>query len=312
MARNREGTQPRIPLDLYEAELEKLQADLVQLQMWTKATGARVVILFEGRDAAGKGSAIKRITQYLSPRIARTVALPAPTERERGQWYFQRYVQHLPAEGEIVLFDRSWYNRAGVERVMGFCTDEEYERFMHQAPTFEKMLVDDGIHLIKFWFSVSESVQHKRFRSRAVDPLRQWKLSPMDLESITRWDAYTAAKERMLAETDVPWARWVIVDSEDKRRSRLNSIRYILDAVPWEPVVTEQIEIPARPEGGIRESSRLGRVVATDFAGELLAQHITAADVHPFLPAPPDAVTKKAKSKAKKAASPKLPVGEPA
>ncbi|GIT81339.1 polyphosphate kinase 2 [Leifsonia sp. LS1] len=297
MARDRKASTPRIPLDLYEAELEKLQADLVQLQMWTKATGARVVILFEGRDAAGKGSAIKRITQYLSPRIARTVALPAPTERERGQWYFQRYVQHLPAEGEIVLFDRSWYNRAGVERVMGFCTDDEYERFLRQAPTFERMLVEDGVHLIKFWFSVSESVQHKRFRSRAVDPLRQWKLSPMDLESITRWDAYTAAKERMLADTDVPWARWVIVDSEDKRRSRLNSIAYILNTIPWEPIVTEQIEIPPRPEDGIRESSRLGRVVATDVAGELVAEHVAATDVHPYLPAPAKHAKGKKKSK---------------
>ena len=264
------GRRKRIPLDVYEAEISGLQADLVQLQMWVKQTGARVVILFEGRDAAGKGSAIKRITEYLSPRLVRIAALPAPTERERGQWYFQRYIQHLPTRGEMVLFDRSWYNRAGVERVMGFCTDDEYERFLRQVPTFEKMLVEDGIVLIKFWFSVSDAEQERRFRSRSTDPLRQWKLSPIDLESITRWDEYTEAKERMLAETDVPWSRWVIVDSDDKRNSRINSIRYILDAVPWERVTIEQVEIPERPAGLVHESSRLGRVVAPDVASALI------------------------------------------
>ena len=264
------GRSKRIPLDVYEAEISGLQADLVQLQMWVKQTGARVVILFEGRDAAGKGSAIKRITEYLSPRLVRIAALPAPTERERGQWYFQRYIQHLPTRGEMVLFDRSWYNRAGVERVMGFCTDDEYERFLRQVPTFEKMLVEDGIVLIKFWFSVSDAEQERRFRSRSTDPLRQWKLSPIDLESITRWDEYTEAKDRMLAETDVPWSRWVIVDSDDKRNSRINSIRYILDTVPWERVTIEQVEIPERPAGLVHESSRLGRVVAPDVASALI------------------------------------------
>ncbi|WP_344306175.1 polyphosphate kinase 2 [Brevibacterium samyangense] len=262
-------TSKRIPLAVYEAELRALQADLVQLQMWIKATGARVVVLFEGRDAAGKGSAIKRITEYLSPRIVRTVALPAPTEREQTQWYFQRYVPHLPAAGEMVLFDRSWYNRAGVERVMGFCTDAEYERFLLQAPAFEKMLTDDGIILIKFWFSVSDATQEKRFRRRAQDPMRQWKLSPMDLESITRWDEYSAAKERMFEATDVPWSRWVTVDSEDKRHSRINSIKYLLDTIPWERISVEEVEVPPRPAGSPPRTSRNGRVIAPDFAATL-------------------------------------------
>ncbi|HWJ53875.1 MAG TPA: polyphosphate kinase 2, partial [Propionibacteriaceae bacterium] len=184
----------KISNEAYEAELLRLQTELVKLQEWTRATGARIVVIFEGRDAAGKGGTIKRITEYLSPRTARTVALPSPTERERGQWYYQRYINHLPARGEIVLFDRSWYNRAGVERVMGFCTEEEYERFLTQTPILEQMLVDDGILLRKYWFSVTHSEQRTRFAIRQVDPVRRWKLSPMDMESLDRWDDYTTAK----------------------------------------------------------------------------------------------------------------------
>src|SRR5689334_18741459 len=187
----------RLPKKLYEDELLRLQARLVDLQEWVRTEGVRLVVVFEGRDAAGKGSTIKRVTEYLNPRVARIVALPAPTEREQTQWYFQRYTEHLPAAGEIVLFDRSWYNRAGVERVMGFCTDQEYARFLHQCPIFERLLVEDGVLLRKYWFSVSDSEQENRFRSRLEDPMRRWKLSPMDLESITRWEGYSRAKDEM-------------------------------------------------------------------------------------------------------------------
>lgn len=243
-----EGTTPRkLQKRAYERELRRLQAELVALQQWVIATGARVCLVFEGRDAAGKGSAIKRITEYLNPRHARIVALPTPTDRERTQWYFQRYVEHLPAAGEIVLFDRSWYNRAGVERVMGFCTDQEYHRFLRQTPDFERMLVEDGIHLIKYWFSVSDAEQEARFRSRAQDPMRRWKLSPMDVESITRWEEYSRAKDAMFAATDLPGSRWVTVESEDKKRSRINVMHDILERIPWESVEPAEIEIPERP-----------------------------------------------------------------
>ena len=243
-----EGTTPRkLQKRAYEGELRRLQAELVALQQWVIATGARVCLVFEGRDAAGKGSAIKRITEYLNPRHARIVALPTPTDRERTQWYFQRYVEHLPAAGEIVLFDRSWYNRAGVERVMGFCTDQEYHRFLRQTPDFERMLVEDGIHLIKYWFSVSDAEQEARFRSRAQDPMRRWKLSPMDVESITRWEEYSRAKDAMFAATDLPGSRWVTVESEDKKRSRINVMHDILERIPWESVEPAEIEIPERP-----------------------------------------------------------------
>ncbi|MFC2361180.1 MAG: polyphosphate kinase 2 [Actinomyces dentalis] len=205
---------------LYEAELLRLQAELVEMQEWVKSTGARVVVIFEGRDAAGKGGAIKRITEYLNPRIARVVALPAPTERESTQWYFQRYIEHLPAAGEIRLFDRSWYNRGGVEHVMGYCTPEEHRRFLQQCPVFERMLVDDGILLRKYWFSVSEKEQYKRFKSRQTDPMRRWKLSPTDLESIPRWEDYSRAKDEMFVHTDIDSARWHVVESEDKRKAR--------------------------------------------------------------------------------------------
>lgn len=243
-----EGTTPRkLQKRAYERELRRLQAELVALQQWVIATGARVCLVFEGRDAAGKGSAIKRITEYLNPRHARIVALPTPTDRERTQWYFQRYVEHLPAAGEIVLFDRSWYNRAGVERVMGFCTDQEYHRFLRQTPDFERMLVEDGIHLIKYWFSVSDAEQEARFRSRAQDPMRRWKLSPMDVESIMRWEEYSRAKDAMFAATDLPGSRWVTVESEDKKRSRINVMHDILERIPWESVEPAEIEIPERP-----------------------------------------------------------------
>ena len=231
----------------YEKELERLQAELVDMQQWVVETGARVVIIMEGRDAAGKGSAIKRITQYLNPRTCRVEALPAPNSREQGQWYFQRYVEKLPTKGEIVIFDRSWYNRAGVERVMGFCTDQEYVRFLHQAPTFEQMLVEDGIMLRKYWFSVSDEEQIKRFESRRNDPLRRWKLSPMDLQSITRWEDYSRAKDAMFIHTDTPTAPWYTVESEDKKRSRINVISHLLSTIPYEKIERKMPEIPQRP-----------------------------------------------------------------
>ena len=232
----------------YEKELERLQAELVDMQQWVVETGARVVIIMEGRDAAGKGSAIKRITQYLNPRTCRVEALPAPNSREQGQWYFQRYVEKLPTKGEIVIFDRSWYNRAGVERVMGFCTDQEYVRFLHQASTFEQMLVEDGIMLRKYWFSVSDEEQIKRFESRRNDPLRRWKLSPMDLQSITRWEDYSRAKDAMFIHTDTPTAPWYTVESEDKKRSRINVISHLLSTIPYEKIERKMPEIPQRPE----------------------------------------------------------------
>jgi polyphosphate kinase 2 len=237
----------RMELAVYEAEVSRLQAELVALQEWVRASGQRIVVVFEGRDAAGKGSAIKRTTEYLSPRVARIAALPAPTDRERTQWYFQRYVAHLPAAGEMVLFDRSWYNRAGVERVIGFCTDEQYARFLEQAPVFEKMLVDDGIIVRKYWFSVSDVEQERRFRSRAKDPMRQWKLSPMDLESITRWEDYSEAKDVMMAATSTAWAPWHVVESEDKRRSRVNVMHHLLTSIPYESVAAQVPPVPERP-----------------------------------------------------------------
>lgn len=248
-AENPAGVRPpALDKKAYEKELKKLQADLVDLQQWVRETGARMVIIMEGRDAAGKGSAIKRITQYLNPRFCRVEALPAPTSREQGQWYFQRYVEKLPTAGEIVIFDRSWYNRAGVERVMGFCSASEYRRFLHQAPIFERLLVEDGIMLRKYWFSVSDEEQVSRFTSRREDPLRQWKLSPMDLQSITRWEDYSRAKDEMFAHTDTPAAPWYTVESEDKKRSRINVINHILSSVPWEKVEHTPPRIPERPE----------------------------------------------------------------
>ena len=237
----------RMDKQLYEAELYRLQAELVDMQEWVRQTGARVVVVFEGRDAAGKGSTIKRVAQYLNPRVARIVALPAPTEREQTQWYFQRYIPHLPAAGEIVLFDRSWYNRAGVERVMGFCTAQEYRRFLHQTPIFERMLIEDGILLRKYWFSVSDEEQETRFRSRLEDPMRRWKLSPMDLESITRWEDYSRAKDDMLVHTDTDIAPWNVVESDDKRSARINCINHLLGTINYTTSPPPKLELPQRP-----------------------------------------------------------------
>ncbi len=230
----------------YFSELLRLQAELVKLQDWVVASKQKVVILFEGRDAAGKGGAIKRVMQRLNPRTCRTVALPAPNDRERTQWYFQRYVTHLPAAGEIVLFDRSWYNRAGVEHVMGFCTPEEYEEFFRSVPEFERMLVRSGIKLIKYWFSITDDEQHLRFLGRIHDPLKQWKLSPMDLESRRRWEDYTKAKETMLARSHIPEARWWVVQAVDKKRARLNCISHLLQQFPYQEVAKPPIELPPR------------------------------------------------------------------
>ena len=237
----------KIPNAVYEAELFRLQAELVKVQLWAQATGARVVVLFEGRDAAGKGGTIKRISEYLSPRVVRIAALPTPTEREKSQWYYQRYVAHLPAAGEVVLFNRSWYNRAGVEHVMGFCTPQEYSRFMRQTPIFEQMLIEDGILLRKYWFSVSDSEQLKRFRSRLNDPVRQWKLSPMDTASLSRWEEYSKAKDEMLVHTDVPASPWFIVESDIKKHARLNMISHLLSTIPYTDVPDEKIVLPDRP-----------------------------------------------------------------
>jgi polyphosphate kinase 2 len=217
----------------YESQKYKLQVELLKLQNWAKETGQRVVILFEGRDAAGKGGAIRRFMEHLNPRGARVVALEKPSDSERGQWYFQRYVQHLPTAGEIVLFDRSWYNRAGVERVMDFCTETEYQQFIHQAPLFERQLVQSGVHLIKFWFSVSRKEQRRRFKERELHPLKQWKLSPIDLASLDKWDDYTKAKEAMFFETDTADAPWTVIKSDCKKRARLNAMRYVLHKLPY-------------------------------------------------------------------------------
>jgi len=230
----------------YFTELLRLQRELVRLQDWVVHKGLKVVVLFEGRDAAGKGGAIKRITQRLNPRICRTVALSAPSERERTQWYFQRYVAHLPAAGEIVLFDRSWYNRAGVERVMGFCSPEDTEEFFRTVPDFERMLVRSGIILLKYWFSITDDEQNLRFLMRIRDPLKQWKLSPMDLESRRRWEDYTRAKEEMLHRTHIPEARWWVVEGVNKKAARLNCIHHLLQQIPYEDVVRPDVVLPAR------------------------------------------------------------------
>jgi len=230
----------------YFRELIRLQGELIKLQDWVVATGQRVVVLFEGRDAAGKGGVIKRITQRLNPRVCRVAALPAPSQRERSQWYFQRYVAHLPAAGEIVLFDRSWYNRAGVERVMGFCSDSEYEEFFLTVPDFEKMLARSGIHLIKYWFSISDDEQHARFLARIHDPLKQWKLSPMDLESRRLWEAYTQAKEIMLERTNLPESPWWVVPAVDKKSSRLNCIAHLLSLFQYHDIQHQEVRLPAR------------------------------------------------------------------
>ncbi len=242
-ARPGESTSSRIQ---YFRDLLRLQTELVKLQDWVVHSRHRMVILFEGRDAAGKGGVIKRITQRLNPRVCRVAALPAPNDREKTQWYFQRYISHLPAAGEMVLFDRSWYNRAGVERVMGFCSDEEYEEFFRSVPEFEKMLVRSGIQLVKYWFSITDDEQHLRFVGRIQDPLKQWKLSPMDLESRRRWEDYTRAKETMLERTHIPEAPWWIVQAVDKKRARLNCIDHLLSQVPYHDVPHDEVQLPER------------------------------------------------------------------
>jgi polyphosphate kinase len=268
----------RMKKALYERELKVLQARLVDLQAWVQTTGTRMVVIFEGRDAAGKGSTIKRVSEYLNPRVTRLVALPAPTERERTQWYFQRYVSHLPAAGEIVLMDRSWYNRAGVEHVMGYCSNVEYHRFLHQAPIFERMLVEDGVILRKYWFSVSDVEQERRFRSRAEDPMRRWKLSPNDVMSITKWEDYSRAKDTMFVHTDIPEAPWFEVPSVDKRRSRINMMAHLLSSVPYQLVEREDVVIPIRPgaKGYERPPRNLENYVP-DYAAELEAEERRAA-----------------------------------
>ncbi|CQR49248.1 polyphosphate kinase 2 [Haloferax massiliensis] len=232
----------------YKRELNRLQEELVKLQYWIKEHDLRVCVVFEGRDAAGKGGVIKRITRRLNPRVARVVALGKPTERERGQWYFQRYVEQLPTEGEMVLFDRSWYNRAGVERVMGFCTDEEYEEFLRTCPEFERMLVRSGIVLIKYWFSISDAEQERRFQKRNEDPKRRWKLSPMDLEARSRWADYSEAKDRMFEHTDTDEAPWHVVNADVKRHARLNCISHLLDQIDYEDLTPDPIELPSRQD----------------------------------------------------------------
>jgi polyphosphate kinase 2 len=249
-----EDRASRIPKKLYDKELRRLQEELVKLEDWVAATGARIVVLFEGRDAAGKGGTIKRITQYMNPRITRIVALPKPTERQRTQWYFQRYIDELPAAGEIALFDRSWYNRAGIEKVLGFCAPEEHQRFLRQCPIVERLLIEDGIRLIKYWFSVSDEEQERRFRNRIEDPIRRWKLSETDLFSRSRYVDYSRARDEMFVHTDIPEAPWYIVEADDKPRARLNCIAHLLSLIPYEHVEHPRIKIPDRQsdEGYVR------------------------------------------------------------
>ena len=237
----------KLTRQLYEQELERLQVELVKMQYWVKASGFRLIVVFEGRDAAGKGGTIKRITDPLNPRGCRVVALPTPSDQQKTQWYFQRYVEHFPSAGEIVIFDRSWYNRAGVERVMGFCSSKQVEEFMHSCPEFERMLVRSGIVLLKYWFSVSDGEQERRFQSRIDDPTRRWKLSPMDLEARLRWQEFSHAKDDMLAHTNIPEAPWFTVEADDKRRARLNCINHLLSKVPYQDMTPAAIKLPSRP-----------------------------------------------------------------
>jgi len=259
----------KFPQATYQQELLRLQGELVQMQEWVRTTDSRLVVIFEGRDAAGKGGAIQRVSAYLNPRVCRIVALPAPSAREQTQWYFQRYIGQLPAGGEIVLLDRSWYNRAGVERVMGFCTPQEYNRFMRQCPIFENLLIEDGILLRKYWFSVSDVEQERRFRERMENPLKRWKLSPIDMESITRWDDYSQAKDDMLAHTDTDISPWFVVEAEDKRRARLNMIHHLLSTVPWKQVEQRELTLPERPKG--RDYRRPPREVSRTVADHAMS-----------------------------------------
>ena len=279
MAKAKKSKSNKISNSRYESELLRLQTELVNLQQWTKATGARIVVIFEGRDAAGKGGTIKRITEYLSPRVARVAALPGPTDRERGQWYYQRYIAHLPTRGEIVLFDRSWYNRAGVERVMGFCTPEEYDRFLVQTPVFEQMLIEEGILLRKYWFSVSDAEQLKRFQDRLSDPVSQWKLSPMDLESINRWEDYSRAKDDMMAHTDTSFSPWYVVESDIKKHARLNMMAHLLSSIAYAHVPGPQVELPERPTPttGYQRRPRELSTYVPDHAATLMAEEAKAS-----------------------------------
>ena len=263
---------PKIANDVYKAELFRMQAELVKVQEWTRQTGARIVVVFEGRDAAGKGGTIKRITEYLSPRVARIAALPMPTEREKGQWYYQRYIAQLPAKGEMVLFDRSWYNRAGVEKVMDYCSPQEYTRFLRQTPIFEQMLIDDGIMLRKYWFSVSDNEQLRRFRSRLNDPVRRWKLSPTDLESIHRWEDYSRAKDEMMVHTDLPASPWYVVESDIKKHARLNMIAHLLATIPYTDVPMTEVKLPThlKSTGNYQRPSRELATYVPDHVAELI------------------------------------------
>jgi polyphosphate kinase 2 len=241
----------KFPLRLYEDELLRLQTELVKMKEWVRTEGKRLVIVFEGRDAAGKGGVINRISEYLNPRVCSVAALPAPTEREQTQWYFQRYIEYLPSAGHMVLFDRSWYTRAGVEHVLGFCTPDDYRRFLHQCPIFERLLVEDGIILVKYWFSVSDEEQERRFRSRQSDPLRSWKLSPIDIESRQRWVEFSKAKDEMFVHTDIPEAPWYVVEGDDKRRARINCIAHLLATVPYDEHVLPKVDgLGPRPDAG--------------------------------------------------------------
>jgi polyphosphate kinase 2 len=250
-------------------EASRLQVQLVELQQWVVTSGARVLVIFEGRDAAGKGGAIKRVMQHLNPRFAKVVALPVPSQRQQGQWYFQRYLEHLPAAGEIVLMDRSWYNRAGVEHVLGYCTPAEYERFLGQVPSIERMLVEDGIILLKYWFSVSDDEQQKRFTARLKDPIRRWKLSDTDLKSITKWADYSRAKDAMFAVTDIPEAPWWTVESDNKKSARLNMISHLLSQVPYKKVPQKKLSIPERPADNYERPPRELYKYVPDLAAEL-------------------------------------------
>jgi polyphosphate kinase 2 len=258
---------------VYEAELYRLQTELVKMQEWVRATGARVAVIFEGRDAAGKGGTISRITDHLNPRVVRVAALTKPTEREQTEWYFQRYVEHLPAGGEIVLFDRSWYNRAGVEHVFGFCTPEQYQRFLRQTPRFENMLIEDGIILIKYWFSVSDEEQERRFEARIHDPLKRWKLSPVDVASRAHWVDYSRAKDAMFVHTDTNESPWWVVEADDKRRARINCISHLLSMVPYHDVFEPEVELPGRQRDGgyVRPDTSTQRYVP-DVAAALIAE----------------------------------------
>jgi polyphosphate kinase 2 len=264
----------KIPDAVYEAELFRLQTELVRLQEWVRYSGARLVIVFEGRDGAGKGGTIKRITEYLNPRLAGIAALPAPSERERGQWYYQRYIAHLPAKGEIVLFDRSWYNRGGVEKVMGFCTPQEHALFLRQTPIFEQMLIDDGILLRKYWFSVSEAEQLRRFRARLNDPVRQWKLSPMDLESLYKWEDYSRAKDEMMVHTDTPLSPWYVVESDIKKHARLNMMAHLLSTIEYHDVERPKVKLPKSlvVSGNYQRPPRELSTYVDDYAATLIGK----------------------------------------